>query len=130
MPKNILDIVSGIVHERRVKKLYDAYCLVDRDEQRARLTTIMALSVELHKIQEQDIFSTRLGEVPIESILEGDWEYAATYVSHFTFEGEGPEAAAKYGALWEPYRTLLHTAVVEARRRKATPVTIERSGGN
>lgn len=128
--KSFLDIVQGLVHERRVRKLYNAYCLVDRAEQRARLNTIMELSVELQKIKEKDSFSTRMGETPIESILEGEWDYAATYVSHFTFESEGPEVAAKYGPLWERYRTVLHTAVVEARRRKKDPVPIERNGGN
>lgn len=128
--KGFLDKMNALYYETKLKKVYESFCLVDRDERKARLNTVMALSVELHKIKEVNRFGTALGEAPIEAIIEGDWEYAATYIEHFTYKDEGEALAAEIAPLWEPYRVILQTAVAEARRRRTSPTSVHRRGGN
>lgn len=123
--------IHSIAIEFKTKLVYLSYCLQDPEEQEARVRTVMELSVELQKIKDVNIFSTSLGVAPIESIIQGDWDGAAHWVEHFTFAKEGPECAAQFGPLWERYRAVLHTAIVEARRRAQDPVpNTSRRGGN
>lgn len=119
MKKNpFLDWIQGAFTALQQKRVLDSYALQSREEQKLRLQTIMALSVELVKIREVSRFSTALGENVIEEIIRGDWKCAASYVEIFTFNDEDQETKERFAPLWKRFRDILHEAVVEARHRE------------
>lgn len=95
-----------------------SYGLQSPDERKARLRTVMALSVELDKIRQQNRFSTALAEGPIEDIIKGDWRGASQYIEMFEFKDEGAEIKERIAPLWEAFRDILRAAVADAEMRE------------
>ena len=93
------------------EKLAAAWTLQPREEQRRRLNAVIALSVELAKIREQSNFATRLGELAIEAVIEGDWKMVAEWAEHFQFAEDrqvGDDSVVSGTvARWAVFRELL-----------------------
>ncbi len=112
-----------LVHSARISEIERSWPFQDKDERKARLRTIIALSVELDKIKAVSTFSTLLGAGAIEDVIEGDWKSVSMWASFFTFEQEGPEYVQNYGPLWQGFVAILRGAAVEAAQRKAGVVS-------
>jgi hypothetical protein len=91
----------------QAEKLTAAWCLQPREEQRRRLRTVMQLSVELLRIRETTEFSTRLAELAIESVIEGDWKMVEEWAGHFAFDDEHAALREKHAHIFATYRELL-----------------------
>lgn len=113
---SITEKLAKVYEEHLLQMFQASWCLQDRPTRKHRLTTIMALSVELDAIKRVDIFSTAWGEQVIEAIIQGDWREAEEVVGYLTFP-ERPEVQEKYEPLWEKFRTLALTACAEEKRR-------------
>jgi hypothetical protein len=98
-----------------------SHCLQSKEERRARLNTIIALSVELDRIRSVDHFATALGAAAIEDVIEGDWEGLSSFSNYFTFEGESEELRARYAPLWKAFYLVLVSACTAARQRAVNP---------
>jgi hypothetical protein len=97
--------------ERHTAKMFErSWWCADRLERRARLQTIVELSVELTKIRSVNMFSTLLGEAAIGDVIEGDWDGLKMWIDHFTFADEGPEIREVYAPIWSHFRDLLAAA--------------------
>ena len=83
----------------------------DQAERRRRLGAVMQLSIELAAIRQTTLFSTRLCELAIESVIEGDWKMVSEWAEGFTFDDEGGELRAKYAPVFATFRELLLQAV-------------------
>jgi hypothetical protein len=70
------------------EKLAASWALQDRAEQKRRLGAVIRLSAELERIREKESFATRLAELAIESVIEGDWKMVAEWAEHFSFADE------------------------------------------
>jgi hypothetical protein len=98
---------------REVMKLHDAeklsssWSLQQREERRRRLDAVMRLSVELARVRETTGFSTRLAEMAIESVIEGDWKMVEEWADHLAFSDEGEDQRQKYGTIYAIFRELL-----------------------
>lgn len=106
-------------HEYQWEKVLASWFNQDRKEKKARLHAVMDLSVELVKIKQVSIFATMHGEAVIEEIIEGDWKAAERWAADMDFASEGPDIAATYAPLWEPFRATLLAYCAEAKRRAA-----------
>jgi hypothetical protein len=101
----------------RVEAVMRCYTLASRDEQRARLRAVQALSVELAKICEKRIFATAIyGDCMIEAVIEGDWPTVGRIVGDLSFDDftHDPEALRMYRGLWTPFRAVAKAAFDEA----------------
>jgi hypothetical protein len=109
---SFVDKLFAMYGEWRMKQVSRAWCLASREERKLRLRTVVALSVELHRIKQVSIFATASGEGAIEAVIEGDWKEAAGRASDLTFEKD-PIAKERHGALWEPFILQLRAACAE-----------------
>lgn len=89
------------------EKMAASWALQPREERRRRLDAVMRLSVELTRVRETTEFSTRLAELAIESVIEGDWKMVEEWAEHFTFADEGEDLRQKYVAVFAIFRELL-----------------------
>lgn len=105
--------------EYRFRQLLRSHFLQPPDERKARMSTLIELAAELHRIKKMDIFATKLGEGAVEAVIEGDWERAEGYVSDLRFKDEDEGLRLRYAPLWEPFVITLQAACAEARRRGA-----------
>lgn len=118
--KKTFDRMLETFAEYQWKSILRSYCLVMRDERKARLHAVMELSVELEKIKKESIFSTGLAEGAMESVIEGDWMKASEYIEYFMFPDHCEETKIKHIPLWANFRLILQTACTEARHRETT----------
>ena len=93
------------------EKLSASWALQPREERKRRLRTVMQLSVELLRIRETTEFSTRLAELAIESVIEGDWKMVEEWTEHFTFEDEHAQVREKQAPIFATFRELLLQAL-------------------
>jgi len=91
----------------RGEKMAAAWCLQSREEQRRRLRAVIQLSVELVRIHETTTFATRLAELAIESVIEGDWKMVEEWADHFTFGDETEELRQRSAPTFAVFRELL-----------------------
>lgn len=103
--------------EHLLQMVQESWCLQDKPTRKHRLTTVIALSVELDAIKRVNIFSTACGEQVIEAVIQGDWREVEEMVEYLTFSTECSEIQEKYCPLWEKFRTLALTACAEEKRR-------------
>ena len=83
----------------------------DQAERKRRLSAVMRLSVELARISEITMFSTRLCEMAIESVIEGDWKAVSEWADHFSFESEGEQLRISHAPIFAAFRELLRQVV-------------------
>lgn len=113
--KSLFDRMWRNLDAYKVKKLQAAWFMVGREEKKHRLRTLSTLIPELERIKAVSIFSTMFGEVIIEAVIEGDWDYAEKFANDM-FKGEGEEIQVKYGPLWESFLVAAKVACAEAKR--------------
>jgi hypothetical protein len=79
----------------------------DQAERKRRLSAVMQLSVELARVRETTQFSTRLCELAIESIIEGDWKMVSEWADYFAFDDEDDELRTSHAPVFATVRELL-----------------------
>lgn len=89
------------------EKLAASWALQPQEEKKRRREAVIRLSVELERIREKEPFATRLAELAIESVIEGDWKMVEEWAEHFSFEGERDEIRIHAGAVYQAFRELL-----------------------
>ena len=99
--------IVDLVASHHLKLFEASWSQQPRDERRRRLEAVMWLSVELARVVEQTSFATRLAELAIESVIEGDWKMVEEWAEHFAFEDERAEMRAKYVPIFAIFRELL-----------------------
>lgn len=109
---------SELGFERRLLASMRAFHLQSKEEKKARLHAVMELSVELENVKKLSTFSVRLADVPLERIIEGDWEAAADYINAFTFVDEDPQIRAAAEPNWRGFVAILSKACEEAKKRE------------
>ena len=102
----------------QAEKLAASWCLQPREEQRRRLRAVLQLSIELGRVRETTNFATRLAELAIESVIEGDWKMVEEWADHFTFGDEAEELRQRSAPTFAVFRELLLQAL---RTQKALP---------
>ena len=100
------------------EKMTAAWCLQPREEQQRRLLAVIQLSIELGRIREITAFSTRLAELAIESVIEGDWKMVEEWADLFTFGAETEALRQRSAPVFAVFRELLLQAL---RGEKALP---------
>jgi hypothetical protein len=112
-------------HEYQWKQLLRSWTLQSKEERRARLRTIIQLSIELDGIRKVSNFAVRIGESAVEAVIEGDWKQAQDLAGDLTFHDDPhcQDAAQR----WEPFVLVLRAACVEALRRMSS---LEETGPN
>ena len=89
------------------EKLAASWALQSREERKRRLHAVVRLSVELVHILETAEFSTRLAELAIESVIEGDWKMVEEWAEHFTFNDESEQIRQGSAPVFAVFRELL-----------------------
>ncbi len=93
------------------EKLAASWTLQSQEEKKRRLVAVMRLSIELEHVRETMQFATRLAEMAIESVIEGDWKMVEEWVEHFSFGDERDEVRISAGKAYATFRELLLQAV-------------------
>lgn len=83
------------------EKLAASWSLQSQEEKKRRLGAVIRLSIELEKIREKENFATRLAEMAIESVIEGDWKMVASWSNQLSFENEREEVRTRYATFRE-----------------------------
>lgn len=91
------------------EKLAASWCLQQPGEQKRRRHAVIQLSIELGRIRETTDFATRLAELAIESVIEGDWKMVEEWAEHFTFDDEKDKSDVRetYAPVFAVFRELL-----------------------
>lgn len=118
--RKLFNRMLGTFAEHQWAALLRSYVLAMKPERKARLSTIVALSVELERIKAESIYATSLHEQVIEAIIQGDWKEVAE-VNAMLAEPHGidEEYNARYRRLWEGFRAVTLAACADAARREA-----------
>jgi len=117
--KQFLDKLFSTFKDYQRKKLEKSWCLQNREERKARREAVIELSVELARIRSVSIFSTAFGEALIESIIEGDWEYALEYAKDLRFTHERDDIRATYAPLWATFVALAESFCAKTKARNS-----------
>lgn len=88
-------------------KLAASWTLQSQEEKKRRLVAVVRLSVELEHVRETMQFATRLAELAIESVIEGDWKMVEEWAEHFSFADERDEIRIAAGEAYATFRELL-----------------------
>lgn len=89
------------------EKLAASWAIQPREERKRRLHAVMQLSVELVRIRETTEFSTRLAEMAIEAVIEGDWKMVEEWAEHFTFATEDAQLRDRFASVFAVFHELL-----------------------
>ena len=100
------------------EKLAASWTLQEPAEKKRRRAAVIKLAIELGRIRETTEFSTRLAELAIEAVIEGDWKMVDEWAEHFAFNGERDEMRAQYAPVFAVFSELLLQAL---RARKEMP---------
>ena len=110
-------VFAGIVAQMTERQVRQSWAFADRNEKKERLSAVSKLCIELDKVKQQTIQATRLAEMVIEHIIEGDWERAAEGAEDFTFEHEGEDHRAQFAPIYADFVTTCRTIFAEHARR-------------
>jgi hypothetical protein len=114
--RSVIDRMMSTFAEHQWEMLLRSYCLAMRDEQKARLRTVLELAVELDTIKKTSNFGTAFHEQCIEAIIKGDWKDAAQ-VNRWLGDPESGDNE-RFLALWEKFRAIVTAACAEAAKRE------------
>jgi hypothetical protein len=89
------------------EKMVASWSNQDREERKRRLDAVMRLSIELVRVREMTQFSTRLAELAIEAVIEGDWKMVEEWAETFGFENEREEIRKHAVSAYVNFRELL-----------------------
>ncbi len=93
------------------ERLTASWFLQPQEEKKRRRAAVIQLAIELGRVREATDFSTRLAELAIEAVIEGDWKMVEEWADHFTFTEEGEDLRAKYAPVFAVFRELLLQAL-------------------
>jgi hypothetical protein len=93
------------------EKMAASWSNQSREERKRRLDAVMRLSIELEHIRESTNFSTRLAELAIEAVIEGDWKMVEEWAEHFAFEDEHEQIRVRSAPEYVTFRELLLQAL-------------------
>ena len=99
--------MSEFLQLHNTEKIAASWSLQSREEKRRRLDAVINLSVELARIREISIHATRLGELAIEAVIEGDRKTIEEFADTFSFADERDELRNMSAPLWATFRALL-----------------------
>lgn len=91
----------------RAEKLAASWCLQVPEERKRRRRVVIQLSQELGRVEAISGFATRLGELAIEAVIEGDWKMVQEWADHFGFDGEQEQIRDSAAPTWATFRELL-----------------------
>ena len=91
----------------QAERLATAWCLQPPEEQKRRRRAVIELSIELGRIRESSNFATRLAELAIESVIEGDRKMVEEWAEEFAFESESEQIRQGAAATFAVFRELL-----------------------
>ncbi len=95
-----------------VEQVSRSWSLQPREEKRRRLGAVMRLSVELDRIRQVGLYATRMAEMSIEAVIEGDWKMVEEWAEHFTFADEpGMQGSSSHRELYATFCELLLQAL-------------------
>lgn len=94
-----------------IAKFETSWCNQPREEKHRRLEAVIRLAVEIARVRETTSFSTRLAELAIESVIEGDWSMVEEWAEHFAFDEEHESVREKYAPVFANFRELLLQAL-------------------
>lgn len=89
------------------EKIAASWTLQSREEKRRRLAAVTHLVAELERIRETTQSATRLAEMAIECVIEGDWTMVEEWADHFSFEDEHDGPGSKNAIAYATFRELL-----------------------
>jgi hypothetical protein len=89
------------------EKLAASWALQPQEEKKRRREAVIRLTIELERIREKESFATRLAELAIESVIEGDWKMVAEWAEHFSFADECDEIRIHAEPVYAAFRELL-----------------------
>jgi hypothetical protein len=95
----------------QAEKLVNSWCLQTPEEQKRHRRIVIQLSQELGRIQEKTGSGTRLAELAIESVIEGDWKMVEEWAEHFSFEEDDEQICAQSAEPYSVFRELLLQAL-------------------
>lgn len=104
---DLKDLMRSSAARWNAEALERSWTFQTRAEQSRRLDAVIKLSVELAKVRETTNFATRLAELAIESVIEGDWQQVEEWADHFTFDDEREEIRVSAGPAYAMFRELL-----------------------
>lgn len=102
--------ISEMFEDELAQRVRRSYLVQDRVEQRRRLRYVVDLSAELHKIEQENIFSVAFGLLSIEAVMEGDWREVLDNHKHLSFEHESQEIQEEHEPRWRQFREILKAA--------------------
>jgi hypothetical protein len=114
----LFELMHVLAQLGNAEKMVASWSNQPREERRRRLDAVMRLSIELVRVRETTEFSTRMAELAIEAVIEGDWKMVDEWAEHFTFATEGEDLRQKYEPIFAIFRELLLQAL---RAEKGTP---------
>ncbi len=117
-----VDQLMALYGAHRLEQVARSFCLADREERKARLRAVMALSVELERIKAESIFGTGLAEGVIEDIIEGNWRAALDLGMTFTFADEREDLRVRESTRWAKFVEIVRVeCALGENRAKAEP---------
>lgn len=93
------------------EKIAASWMNQSREERRRRLSAVMRLSVELARIRESTLFATRLAEMAIEAVIEGDWKMVEEWADALRLAEEHESTQQTYEPVFVVFRELLLQAL-------------------
>lgn len=100
------------------EKLAASWFIQPLEERKRRRCAVIRLSQELGRIEETTNFATRLGELAIEAVIEGDWTMVKEWAEHFAFKDESEDLR---GGMVAPYATFRELLLQVLRTDKEPP---------
>lgn len=91
----------------QAEKLANAWCIQPPDEQKRRRRAVIELSIELGRIRDKEQHGTRLAELAIEAVIEGDWKMVEEWAEHFSFADEHEQIQRSTAPVYAVFRELL-----------------------
>lgn len=91
----------------QAEKLVNAWCIQRPEEQKRRRRAVIELSIELGRIREKENHGTRLAELAIEAVIEGDWKMVEERADHFAFAEEHEQIRQSSAPVYAVFRELL-----------------------
>lgn len=93
------------------EKIATSWALQPAVERKRRRSLVIQLAQELGRVQEQTNFATRLAEMAIEAVIEGDWAMVKEWAEHFAFDTEDPQIRDQAAPPYAVFRELLLQAL-------------------
>lgn len=92
------------------EKLAASWALQDKKERARRLSLVTDLCAELTQIKVHHNFATRIAELAIESVIEGDWPAVKDWAEQLSFANENEQIRQRSALVYARFSELLMQA--------------------